>query len=327
MKKIFILTLTILTILMAFFFLGNAPESDDILWGITFSQKYASDLDLDWKETYIALLDDLGAKKVRIATYWDLIEPEAGVYDFDDLDWQMEEASKRDAEVILVVGMKTPRWPECHVPGWAEDIDKKEQQERIMTLLEEIILRYKNDPIISYWQIENEPFLDFGVCPWYDKDFFLKEVEKARSLDPDTPILVTESGELSLWFSGARIGDVVGTTMYRQTWWHRAGGFYFKYPIPAVHYHRKALLIRNLFGKNVIVAELQGEPWGPAPTFIIDLEEQEKSMNPDIFRANIDYAKKTGLDEFYFWGVEWWYWMKVHHKQPEIWEEAKKLYK
>ncbi len=324
MKKIILL---ILIILIAFFFLGGAPEADDIAWGITFSQKYASDLDLEWKETYIALLDELGAKKVRIATYWDLIEPEKGVYDFDDLDWQMEEAAKRGVEVILAIGMKTPRWPECHIPGWAEDIGKEEQQERIMLLLEEVIPRYKNDPIISYWQIENEPFLDFGVCPWYDKEFFSKEVEKARSLDSDTPILVTESGELSLWFSGARIGDVVGTTMYRQTWWHRAGGFYFKYPIPAVHYYRKALLIRHFFGKNVIVVELQGEPWGPVPTFVLDLEEQEKSMNPDIFRANINYAKRTGLDEFYFWGAEWWYWMKVHHQQPEIWEEAKELYR
>ena len=39
----------------------------------------------------------------------------------------------------------------------------------------------------------------------------------------------------------------------------------------------------------------------------------------------VDYAKRTGQDTFYLWGAEWWYWMKVKHNQPEIWEEAKKL--
>ncbi len=323
MKKIILI---ILLTLIAFLFLGNAPVADEISWGITFSQKYASDLNLDWKEVYIALLDDLGVKKIRIATYWDLLEQEEGLYQFDDLDWQMEEASKRGIDVILITGIKVPRWPECHIPGWAKDIGKDSQQERVLILIEEVISRYKGRYDISYWQIENEPFLDFGECPWYDREFFIKEIDMVRSLDPDTPILVTESGELSFWFSGARIGDAVGSTLYRRTWWHKAGGFYVRYPIPAVHYYRKSILINKIFGKKVIIAELQGEPWGPAPTYVIDLEEQEKTMNLELFRSNINYARRTGLDEFYLWGAEWWYWMKVSHDQPEIWDEAKKLF-
>jgi len=26
------------------------------------------------------------------------------------------------------------------------------------------------------------------------------------------------------------------------------------------------------------------------------------------------------------WGGEWWYWMKEKQNQPEIWQEAKKLF-
>ena len=37
--------------------------------------------------------------------------------------------------------------------------------------------------------------------------------------------------------------------------------------------------------------------------------------------------KKTGLDTFYLWGVEWWYWMKTAQNQPAIWTEAKTLFK
>ena len=49
-------------------------------------------------------------------------------------------------------------------------------------------------------------------------------------------------------------------------------------------------------------------------------------MNPKIFGQNVEYAKQTGLNKFYFWGVEWWYWMKTVQGQPEIWNEAKALF-
>jgi len=56
------------------------------------------------------------------------------------------------------------------------------------------------------------------------------------------------------------------------------------------------------------------------------LEEQKKTMDLEQFKKNIEFAKKTGLKEFYLWGSEWWYWMKEIQKQPEIWDEAKKLF-
>ena len=80
---------------------------------------------LDWKETYLALLDDLKVKNLKIAAHWDLIEPQDGVYDFADLDWQLEQARLHNAKVMLAIGMKTPRWPECHVPEWAKNIGKE----------------------------------------------------------------------------------------------------------------------------------------------------------------------------------------------------------
>jgi len=323
MKKIL---LALIVLIIAFFFLGKAPVKDPV-WGVTFSLKYSEDLNLDWQETYLALINDLKVKRMRVVAYWDLIETEKGEYDFKDLDWMMGQAEEKGVEVILVVGMKVPRWPECHLPSWAQDLPQEEKQEMILELIEKIVPRYRNSSALIYWQIENEPFLDFGHCPWYDEEFFIKQVNLTRELDSKTPILVTESGELSLWFKGARIGDLVGTTMYRRTWWHRAGGFYFKYPIPPVHYYRKAWLIDKIFKKEVICVELQAEPWGSAPTYVLSLEEQEESMDIDLFKENIEYARRTGLSEFYFWGAEWWYWMKKEHDRPEFWQEAQELFK
>ncbi len=49
-------------------------------------------------------------------------------------------------------------------------------------------------------------------------------------------------------------------------------------------------------------------------------------MNPDMFEQNVTFAKSTGLDTFYFWGVEWWYWMQQVQHQPQIWNEAKSVF-
>ena len=49
-------------------------------------------------------------------------------------------------------------------------------------------------------------------------------------------------------------------------------------------------------------------------------------MNLDQFKKNIAYAKKTGFDQFYLWGAEWWYWLKDEHNRGEIWNEAKNLF-
>ncbi len=327
MRKILLILLALFVLIFALLFIGRPAETENISWGITFSSKYAEDLGLDWKETYLAIIEDLGVKKIRIPAYWDLIEPAKDDFNFEDIDWQLEKARENNIEVIMVVGMKVPRWPECHIPQWAKDLDQNDQQEEILKMIEEVVLRYKDHLALNYWQIENEPFLDFGICPWYDKSFLQKEIDKVRLLDQETPIMITESGELSSWIPAAKIADIVGVTMYRQTWWHRAGGFYFKYPITPVHYYRKAELVRRIYDKDVICVEFQAEPWGPAPTYVISLEEQEKSMNPDIFIKNIEFAKRTGLEEIYFWGAEWWYWMKTVHDQPEIWDLSKNYFK
>jgi hypothetical protein len=308
---------------------------------MNFSQKQAESLGLDWKENYTALLEDMGVRKLKVAAYWDLISPEEGIYDFDDLDWQVKEAEKYNAKILLAFGMKTPRWPECHVPDWADDDSKEIQQQQILNLVEKIVLRYQNSPAIWSWQVENEPFFLFGECTWVDKDFLKEEIAKVRLLDlSHRSVITTDSGEGSFWFQAASLGDVVGTTMYKRVWFTIPGfikknlegsplenfGMYVNYYFPATFYQRKAQLIKFLFGKEVICVELQAEPFGPTLLSSSSPEEQAKSMDLGQFRKNIEFAQKTGLKEFYLWGGEWMYWMKTAQNNPEIWNEAKKLF-
>lgn len=326
LRRILLILLFLFLIFLSYLFIGSASQAEKITWGVNFSQKHTKNLGLDWKETYLALLDDLKVKNLKVAAHWDLLEPENDKFYFQDLDWQIEEAQKRNAKILLVIGMKTTRWPECHIPEWAKNLSKEKQQKEILEMLEKIILRYRERFSIWAWQVENEPFFPFGVCPWVDKKFVKKEVELVKSLDPlNRPIVMTDSGEGSFWIQSAQIGDIVGTTMYEKVWFRQVG-IYVRYPFPPVFYWRKAQIIKKLFGKKVICVELQAEPFGPQLLYDAPLDEQEKTMNLEQFKKNIEFATKTGLDTFYLWGSEWWYWLKVNQNNPQIWDTARDLF-
>ncbi len=315
-----------------YFFIGSTAISENITWGVDFSQSQAEYLKLDWKQAYSAIIDDLGAKNIKLHTNWNLVEIKPGEFYFDDIDWQIKEAEQKNVKVIYVLGMKTGRWPECHIPDWAQNLAETQQQEELLKYATKVVERYKDSKAIDFWQVENEPLFKFGECPeWYykNKNFLKAEVDLVKSLDSSRKIIISDSGEFSSWFPAAKIGDLVGTTMYRDGWAHISNtfGFYFHYFFSPVFYSRKALLIKKFFGKNVICIELQAEPWAPMPFYKVPLKDQYKTMDLKRFKDNIEYAKKTGFDAFYLWGVEWWYWLKTEQNQPEIWNEAKSLFK
>ncbi|MDD2913071.1 MAG: cellulase family glycosylhydrolase [Candidatus Pacebacteria bacterium] len=320
-----LLVIIIFLVIFAFFFLGFPKEKEDLFFGVNFSPKHARDMGLDVKETYLAILNDLKANNIKIAVHWDDIEIEDKEYDFRELDFMVEEAEKKEANIVLVLGMKTSRWPECHIPYFAKEIEKEKQQKKILEQIEKIVLRYKDKENIKAFQVENEPFFPFGDCPWTDEDFLKEEINLVRGLS-NRPIIISETGEFSLWLKAAKLGDIVGVTMYRRVWFNKLKR-HIDYPFPAVFYSRKALLIKWIFNKEVIGVELQMEPWGSTLLYYSPLEEQEKSMNIEQFKKNIRFAKKVGFKENYLWGVEWWFWMKKEHNDSSFLNEAKKLWK
>ena len=101
--------LILLLLFAGYFFIGAPPRAEKIEWGVNFSQKHTENLGLNWQETYLALLDDLKVKNIKLIPHWDLIEPEKDKYFFEDLDWQIKEAENHSAKILLVIGMKTDR--------------------------------------------------------------------------------------------------------------------------------------------------------------------------------------------------------------------------
>ena len=320
-----IVALSIALISVFVFFVGPSSPADQVVWGVNFSQKFASGLQVDWRAAYLAILDDLRPAHIKVLTAWDDIETEPGVLSFDSMDFELDQARVYGADVVLVIGMKTGRWPECHLPDWAKPLTKEEQQARVLGLLEAFVVRYRTHPALAAWQVENEAMFPFGDCPWYDTAFLRREAELVKRLDPSRPVVVTDSGELSLWWQAATIGDVVGTTLYRTAWFNELDRE-LTYPLPPVFYGRKAWLVKQLFGKPVWNVELQAEPWGRSLLYNLPLEEQRTLMTPEKFNAIISYARKTGLNTFYLWGAEWWYAMKTVHADSGMWDAARKLF-
>jgi hypothetical protein len=292
--------------------------------GVTFSTRYAQDINLDWKEVFVAMLDDLKIRQIRIPVYWDLIEKTEGEYDFSDLDWQLDQAEKRDAKVILVVGQKVPRWPECFIPEWAKNDDAK-RKGKLLEVERLIVQRYKDRKVIQNWQVENEPFLSFGICPQADPALLDSEIANVKSVDATHPVVITDSGELSLWYKAASRADVFGTTMYREVYSQKMG--HWRYPIgPNFFKLKKAILEKFVDNSGSLVIELQGEPWVGGWTTSQPIDVQLASMNADILKDNVEFAKKTNFDQIYLWGVEWWYWMKVKQDNPTLWQQAREIY-
>lgn len=327
-RRFLILAAGILVFFAGVFLFFNLPGQSirqDVITGITFSNRQAEALGLDWRQTYLALLDDMGVQEIRIPVYWDLVEKESGAYNWEDVDWQLAEAKKRDAHIILTVGQRVPRWPECHIPSWAKENDAL-RKERLLVFVEQTIRRYKDHPEIEMWQVENEAFLPFfGICPKLDVATLDQEIALVHSLDPTRKILMSDSGELSLWISAARRGDVFGTTMYRDIYKEEIG--YYRYPIGPNFFRFKEWVVR-LFTEQeeFYVIELQGEPWGPGWIGHMALQEQFKTMNEAQLRDTFTYAQRVGFPRIYFWGAEWWYWLKEKQASPAVWEEAKKIF-
>lgn len=326
----FLLTISIVGLsVFAIYAINLNLRQFPVAYGVSFNQNHATSLGLDWREVYSAMLQDLKPKHIRIAAMWSEVEKDAGQFDYADVDWMISRAAAHNAKVVLVVGQKAPRWPECHVPAWLHNYqDAEKSRDHLFAYIEKTVERYKDHEALEIWQVENEPFIHFkfGECENYRADLVDEEIAFVKELDPGHKILVTDSGELSTWRKSSQAGDLFGTTLYRIV--RTPGGHIWTYDwLPAAFYQLKASLVGREY-ETFFVAELQAEPWfTDAGAENTPLEEQEKTMNPERMKKHIEYVQRVGASRAYLWGVEWWYFMKEVHDDDQYWEIAKQALK
>lgn len=321
-----IILIAAIIILGVIFILSRREIPSVITYGASFSKLHSNELNLDWKETYLAILDDLKVKHLRLSAHWTMIESSKGEYNFSEIDYQINEAEKRGADVILSVGLRLPGWPECHTPDWAINYDKNSKNQKILEYITKVVERYKNAPNLRYWQVENESFLRFATqyCEPIDETFLQSEIDLVRKLDPNHKILVTDSGELGKWYKARQYGDVFGTSVYLYVWDNIFGPL--RYPITPGFFRFKQNIIDLVSGpKQTILIELAAEPWLTRPIIKAPILLQLERMGIDKFNEIIEFNRKSAFSEQYLWGAEWWYYMK-NNGHSEFWERAKKLY-
>lgn len=294
--------------------------------GVSFIPSYAAYLGVDPQQTMDALINEMGVKNFRLVSYWEEIEPEAGKYDFSQLDWQFAKAEDSHAKITLSIGLRQPRWPECHAPKW---VDTSQPYQKWLPQLESFmtkaIERYKNSPSLESYQLENEYFNKFGQCRDSSRSRLISEFNLVKKLDNRHPVIISRSNNYPNLPLGQPQPDVVGMSVYRRVWEGQITHRYFEYPLPAWYYGFLAGAEKIATGKDSIIHELQAEPWPPngQPMTDTSLAEQNKSLNAERLKNRFDFGKNTGMRTMYLWGAEYWYYRKQILRDPSVWNVAK----
>lgn len=300
-----------------------------LVYGATFIPYYADYFGLDPQETLHAVINDLGVKHLRLVSYWNKSEATQGVYDFSTLDWQFAMAEQYGVKVSLAIGLRQPRWPECHMPSWALGTPTSEWEPQLTKYIQAVIERYKTSPALDSYQLENEFFLKvFGECTDFSRDRLIREAAVVRQADPNHPLIITRSNNALGIPVGDPQPDKFGVSIYKRVWDKTITKRYFEYPLPAWFYAALGGYGKIATGKDLMIHELQTEAWLPEKrgfemNDIASIPEQEKSLNASRLAERMDYAEATGMREIYVWGVEWWYWQKTVANKPDLWNTGK----
>ena len=303
----------------------HSERSKPYTLGTSFIPDYAKYLGLEPKATLDAILG-LGVKHLRLVSYWSDYETSTGQFDFSQLDWQFQKAEAAHAKVSLSLGLRQPRWPECHPPSWV-DINKPSSrwQPQLETYMTKVIDRYKNSPALDSYQVENEFFLKgFGLCTNFDRSRLIAETALVKRLDPKHSIIINRSNNGIGIPLGDPKPDSYGISIYKRVWDAALTHRYFEYPFPAWYYGFLAGTQKLHDGRDMIIHEMQAEAWGPQGRELtaISLAEQNKSLNAERLADRFGFAHATGMRTVDMWGAEYWYYRRQILHDPSLWKVA-----
>lgn len=289
-------------------------------YGVSLSVKQCRNFGIESSECLNWLLNDCGFRRFRLMSYWDEIEQEPGKLNFDELDKQIRLITEHEGTITLCLGASQPRWPENHWPDWAWQISKDERTKALLKFIKAVVNRYKNNPAIISYQLENEALLKFGEKIEIDRSRLRQEFKLVKRLDNTRPIIMTTS---TSWGIPLRrpIPDIVGFSYYQKFYNAKKGKYTTAFHKPWLVKIR-TWLVKLILRRDSFIHELQLEPWGPKNIWDMSIAEQDKSMSIDQIKTNIKLAKKIGLKTIDLWGAEWWYWSYKKLGKPAIAESV-----
>lgn len=313
--------------------------------GISFRPLQAQALGLD-PEAALAELLGYPFETIRLAAYWDRMEPAPGEFDPSFLDWQVDAAERAGKRIVICTGpVKAFGYPEFFVP--AHHLPEPLPEGRLVTpethrpLLEagiefmtRVIGRYAGRQAVIAWQVEHEAVDPLGVeHSWrLSAGFAAAEVAAARAADPSRPVLlngflpVTAPVAAAQWWRtrdqgdslvvAAALADTVGIDYYPRHALAARGGraLYLDGTVSRLGPRRYRELARRAAagGQRVMITEIQAEPWEAVTVPPSPPDRGMYSCLPEHMIASynrcVRWSRRTppGASGYLLWGAEYW---------------------
>jgi hypothetical protein len=313
--------------------------------GISFRPLQAAALGLDPEAALRALLA-YPFQLIRIAAYWNRLEPEPGSFRPDEIDRQLDAAERAGKQVIVCVGpVKAFGYPEFFVPPHYLDQPLREGslvtpdgRQRLLeagtAFVTRVVQRYRGRAAVIAWQVEHEAVDPLGMeHSWRLSEAFVRrEVEAVRAADPGRPVMMngflptSTPVALQQWWRtrdqgdslavAQRLADIVGIDFYPRHALASAGPLtlYLDGSRGRWQQRRRERLLDWAAGagRRVIIAEGQAEPWEAVTTPPSPAGRAMHSCRPeDLIRTYsqcMRWSSQRGivLDGYLFWGAEYW---------------------
>jgi hypothetical protein len=309
--------------------------------GTSFARWRAEGRGLDYRAAFERIMA-MQFGILRLSASWREIE-QVG---YEHLDWLLAAAERVRQPVLLTLGMKALGWPEFYLPEGLDPNDVAVQRRAIIHV-REVARRYRDNPALVAWQIENEPFNRSGPHAWWIARHLVRaEAEAVRSLDRDRPLVITTFAHFdagldrtstrhqSRWkrrlglavpaereaLSVLQRGDILGLDVYPAIGWLDPSGLAQlahaapDQPATVARWRR----IAREQGKRLWVTEAQAEPWEARPP-----QGDPVSVKAEAIGELVDRLAGIGVETILLWGSEYWLW-RADRGDPR-WVEAVSL--
>ncbi|HVX46196.1 MAG TPA: hypothetical protein VHC49_20055 [Mycobacteriales bacterium] len=278
---------------------------------------------------------------IRLAAYWNRIEPKPGAFCTDEIDWQLDCAERAGKQVILSLGpIKNFGYPEYFVPDHIlaaplpegtriEPADHPALLESAADFLARLVQRYSGWRSIIAWQIEHDAVDPLGMeHSWrLSKSLVRREIEAVRTADPTRPILLngflptSTAVRVQQWWRtrdqgdsldvAGDLADVVGLDFYPR---HALFGIgpvsvYLDGSRRCWQQRRRQAIARRVTrnGGRLLVSEGQAEPWEAVTTPPSPARRAMYSCPPEKVIDNYNQCMQWGgITTYLFWGAEYW---------------------
>ena len=271
---------------------GDQPT----VWGVVWSTDQARRLELDPVEDLDGLLGQIPFKRIQLSSEWTVVEPSAGLYDFETLEQQIAAARSRNVAVELQIGLHQARPTQCYAPPWTAELEETEFKLRLKEYVRRTVEKVDGAVNLVGYHLEPEIFADEeATCARQLDGEDLAELYRHLDELTDKEIAVSRPNNWPAFRRHRPNPDAFGLKL---DLYPSGRGFFeglFK-PTPLAGYY-------SFSAGNLKLLHSESR------TFIRSLNTEPASgqnLTADTLSSRLAYAKRTGIRTIYLSGAEWW---------------------